>query len=251
MDKYEVGLCASALYDFTWSDFCDWYIELSKTRLYSTDRGVRSDAVSVLVHVLRNILQLLHPIVPFVTEEIYQNLPQNATESIMVSEYPSGAPRYAAAKKQMDAVMEMITRIRTLRADMKVPSNKRTALYIVPAEGNEKLLKAGAGYMEKLAGGNSVTFGKPSGKCATVATPWAEIYIPMDELVNPAAELERLNKELETCESELARALGKLNNAGFTAKAPAKLIDEEKAKAEKYAELKKKILSAIDEMKNV
>lgn len=251
MDKYEVGLCAAALYDFVWSDFCDWYIELSKTRLYSTEKNDRSGAVSVLVYALRALLKLLHPVIPFVTEEIYGELPDNDADSIMVSAYPESSPRYPAAKKQMECVKEIITRVRALRAEMKVPSNKRTALYIVPAPGSEKLFKAGAGYIEKLAGGNSVEFCRPDCKCAAVATPWAEVFIPMGELVDPSAELDRLKKELDGCVAELARAEGKLNNSGFTAKAPQKLIDEEKAKAEKYAELKKKIEAAIAEMKNL
>lgn len=251
MDKYEVGLCAASLYDFVWNDFCDWFIELSKTRLYSTDEDDRNGAASVLVYVLRNILKLLHPIIPFVTEEIYGCLPNNDAESIMISEYPLKAPRYTAAKKQMESIKEIITRIRTLRADMKVPSNKRTALWLCPAEGCEKLIKSGAGYIEKLAGGNSVLFGKPEGKSATVSTAWTEVYIPMGELVNPSDELERLSKELETCLSELARAEGKLKNEGFVKKAPPKLIEEEKQKVEKYSELKKKIETAINEIKNI
>ena len=169
----------------------------------------------------------------------------------MISEYPLKAPRYTAAKKQMESIKEIITRIRTLRADMKVPSNKRTALWLCPAEGCEKLIKSGAGYIEKLAGGNSVLFGKPEGKSATVSTAWTEVYIPMGELVNPSDELERLSKELETCLSELARAEGKLKNEGFVKKAPPKLIEEEKQKVEKYSELKKKIETAINEMKNI
>ena len=251
MDKFEVGLCASALYDFVWSDFCDWYIELSKTRLYSTNKAERSGTVSVLVYVLRNILQLLHPIIPFITEEIYGNLPGNPAESIMISEYPTRAPRYAAAKKQMEGIKEIITRIRALRAERKVPPNKRTSLYIVPTEGNEKTVRAGAGYIEKLAGGNLVLFGKPSGKSAAVVSAWAEVYIPMNELVDASAETERLQKELENCEAELARAQGKLQNAGFVAKAPQKLIDEEKAKAEKYAALREKIRAALQELQNL
>ena len=248
MEKYEVGLCASALYDFVWSDFCDWYIELSKTRLYSTDKADRSNTVSVLVYVLRAVLKLLHPIIPFITEEIYMNLPGNDAESIMISAYPEKAPRYAAAKKQMDCIREIITRIRALRAERKVPQNKRTALYIAAGEGNEKLLQAGAGYIEKLAYGNAVTFGKPTEKCVTVTTPWAEVFIPLGELVDTAAESERIRKELETAHAELARAQGKLANQGFTAKAPQKLIDEEKAKAEKYAELIRKLQAALDEV---
>ncbi|MDE7395366.1 MAG: valine--tRNA ligase [Clostridiales bacterium] len=248
MENYEVGLCASALYDFVWSDFCDWYIELSKTRLYSTERADRSGTVSVLVYVLRAVLKLLHPIIPFITEEIYGNLPNNDAESIMISAYPEKAPRYAAAKKQMESIKEIVTRIRALRAERKVPQNKRTALYIVPSEGNEKLLKAGASYIEKLAGGNSVTFEKTSEKCVTVTTPWAEIFIPLGELVDTSAEKERIQKELEVAQSELARAQGKLNNAGFTAKAPAKLIDEEKAKVTKYSELIKKLQASLAEM---
>ena len=247
MEKYEVGLCAAALYDFVWSDFCDWYIELSKTRLYSTEKADRTDTVSVLVYVLRNILKLLHPVIPFITEEIYGNLPQNDAPSIMISAYPQKAPRYPAAKKQTECLKEIITRIRALRAERKVPQNKRTALFIVPSEGNEKLLRAGAGYIEKLAGGNSVTFARPAEKCVTVTTPWAEVFIPLGELVDTAAEKERLQKELQTAQAEWQRAQGKLSNAGFVAKAPAKLIEEEKAKVEKYAELIKKLQASLAE----
>ena len=251
MDKYEVGLCAANLYDFVWSDFCDWFIELTKSRLYSTDIRERTAAVSVLVYVLKNILKLLHPVIPFVTEEIYQNLPERDAESIMISEYPTRAPRYPAAKKQMESIMEVISRVRSLRADMKVPSNKRTSLYLVPTDGNEKLIKTGASYIEKLAYGNSIKFGKPAGKAATVSTPWVQVYIPMEELVDPSIELGRLSKELETCEAELSRAEGKLSNEGFVSKAPPKLIEEEKAKVEKYRALKAKILAAIEEIKSI
>ncbi len=251
MDKYEVGLCAADLYDFVWSDFCDWYIELCKTRLYSTEKSERTACVSVLVYVLRNILKLLHPIIPFITEEIYGNLPDNDAPSIMISAYPEKSPRYPAAKKQMESVKEIITRIRALRAERKVPANKRTALYLVPAQGYENLMKAGAGYIEKLAGGNNICFGKPEGKSATVATPWTAVYIPMGELVDSAAETERLNKELAVARAELARAEGKLKNEGFTAKAPQKLIDEEKEKVHKYTDLIAKIEAAISECKEI
>ena len=249
MDKFEVGLCAAALYDFVWSDFCDWYIEFSKTRLYSTDKTERSHTVSVLVYVLRAILKLLHPVIPFVTEEIYLNLPARDAESIMISAYPEKAPRYAAAKKQADCIIEIISRIRALRAERKVPSNKRTALYLVPAAGNEKLMKAGAGYIEKLAYGNRIEWGKPEEKSVAVTTPWAEVYIPLGELVDTSAEKERLQKEIETAQSELSRAQGKLNNSGFIAKAPAKLVDEEKAKVQKYTDLIEKLQKSLDEMR--
>ena len=251
LDKYEVGLAAATLYDFIWSQFCDIYIEMSKTSLYSEDENKRSDTVSVLLYVLTTILKLVHPFIPFITEEIYDNLPVKDAEDIMISAYPEYTRKHVFSKaaNEINAVMKAIRSIRALRKDMNVSQTKKTAIYIVPSEGKEKMLKETAVYIEKLANGNEIVFGKPEVKSVSVVSDIGEFYIPLGELVDVKKEVERLTKELENTENEIARARGKLANAGFVAKAPAQLIENEKAKLQKYIELKEKIVSSIENFK--
>ena len=251
LDKYEVGLAAATLYDFIWSQFCDIYIEMSKTSLYSDDENKRADTVSVLLYVLTSILKLVHPFIPFITEEIYDNLPVKDAEDIMISSYPEYTRKhvYSKAAGEINAVMKAIKSIRALRKDMNVSQTKKTAIYIVPSDGKEKMLKETAVYIEKLANGNEIVFGKPEVKSVSVVSDIAEFYIPLGELVDVKKEVERLTKELENTENEITRAQGKLNNAGFVAKAPAQLIDNEKAKLQKYIDLKEKIELSIENFK--
>ena len=251
LDKYEVGLAAATLYDFIWSQFCDIYIEMSKTSLYSDDENKRADTVSVLLYVLTSILKLVHPFIPFITEEIYDNLPVKDAEDIMISSYPEYARKhvYSKAAGEINAVMKAIKSIRALRKDMNVSQTKKTAIYIVPSDGKEKMLKETAVYIEKLANGNEIVFGKPEVKSVSVVSDIAEFYIPLGELVDVKKEVERLTKELENTENEITRAQGKLNNAGFVAKAPAQLIENEKAKLQKYIDLKEKIELSIENFK--
>ena len=222
LDKYEVGLAAATLYDFIWSQFCDIYIEMSKTSLYSDDENKRADTVSVLLYVLTSILKLVHPFIPFITEEIYDNLPVKDAEDIMISSYPEYTRKhvYSKAAGEINAVMKAIKSIRALRKEMNVSQTKKTAIYIVPSDGKEKMLKETAVYIEKLANGNEIVFGKPEVKSVSVVSDIAEFYIPLGELVDVKKEVERLTKELENTENEITRAQGKLNNAGFVAKAP-------------------------------
>lgn len=251
LDKYEVGLAAATLYDFIWSQFCDIYIEMSKTSLYSDDENKRADTVSVLLYVLTSILKLVHPFIPFITEEIYDNLPVKDAEDIMISSYPEYTRKhvYSKAAGEINAVMKAIKSIRALRKEMNVSQTKKTAIYIVPSDGKEKMLKETAVYIEKLANGNEIVFGKPEVKSVSVVSDIAEFYIPLGELVDVKKEVERLTKELENTENEIARAHGKLNNAGFVAKAPAQLIENEKAKLQKYIDLKEKIELSIENFK--
>ena len=251
LDKYEVGLAATTLYDFIWSQFCDIYIEMSKTSLYSDDENKRADTVSVLLYVLTSILKLVHPFIPFITEEIYDNLPVKDAEDIMISSYPEYTRKhvYSKAAGEINAVMKAIKSIRALRKDMNVSQTKKTAIYIVPSDGKEKMLKETAVYIEKLANGNEIVFGKPEVKSVSVVSDIAEFYIPLGELVDVKKEVERLTKELENTENEITRAQGKLNNAGFVAKAPAQLIENEKAKLQKYIDLKEKIELSIENFK--
>ena len=251
MDKYEVGLAATRLYEFIWNQFCDWYIELSKTALYSSDDEKRSDTVSVLVYVLRETLKLAHPIIPFITDEIYDALPNKDAEDIMIAPYPV-YDRKRAYRRDVavtDAVMELIKGVRNLRREMNVSQSKRTAIHIVPAAGRERILKKMSGYIEKLAFGNAISFDEPEGKNASVVTPLGKVSIPMGELIDFDKERARLSAEIERVDGEIARAEGKLANKGFTDKAPAALVEKEREKLDKYRELKKGLedsLAALD-----
>lgn len=241
MDKYEVGLAASCLYEFIWNQFCDWYIELSKTALYSDDEEKRSDTASVLVYVLRETLKLVHPIIPFITEEIYDALPNRDAEDIMIAPYPeySRSRNYRKDVVVTEIVMDVIRSIRNLRREMNVSQSKRTAIHIVPKEGMEKVAKKISGYVEKLAGGSSVSFDEPAGKNASLVTPLGKIFIPMGELIDFDKERARIKAEIAKTDEEIARAEGKLSNAGFVAKAPAALIEKEHEKLAKYREQRK------------
>ena len=247
MDKYEVGLAATRLYEFIWSQFCDWYIELSKTALYSSDDEKRSDTVSVLVYVLRETLKLAHPIIPFITDEIYDALPNKDAEDIMIAPYPV-YDRKRAYRRDVavtDAVMDLIKSVRNLRREMNVSQSKRTAIHIVPAAGRERVLKKMSGYIEKLAFGNSISFDEPEGKNASIVTPLGKISIPMGELIDFDKERARLTAEIEKVDAEIARAEGKLANKGFTDKAPAALVEKEREKLEKYRELRKGLVESL------
>lgn len=241
MDKYEVGLAASCLYEFIWNQFCDWYIELSKTALYSDDEEKRSDTASVLVYVLRETLKLVHPIIPFITEEIYDALPNRDAEDIMIAPYPeySRSRNYRKDVVVTEIVMDVIRSIRNLRREMNVSQSRRTAIHIVPKEGMEKVAKKISGYIEKLAGGSSVSFDEPAGKNASLVTPLGKIFIPMGELIDFDRERERIKAEIAKTDEEIARAEGKLANAGFVAKAPAALIEKEHEKLTRYREQRK------------
>ncbi len=250
MDKYEVGLAASCLYEFIWNQFCDWYIELSKTALYSDDEEKRSDTASVLVYVLRETLKLVHPIIPFITEEIYDALPNRDAEDIMIAPYPeySRSRNYRKDVVVTEIVMDVIRSIRNLRREMNVSQSKRTAIHIVPKEGMEKVAKKISGYIEKLAGGSSVSFDEPAGKNASLVTPLGKIFIPMGELIDFDRERERIKAEIAKTDEEIARAEGKLANAGFVAKAPAALIEKEHEKLARYREQRKGL---EDSLKNL
>ncbi len=246
-DSYELGIAAQSLYDFIWSEYCDWYIELTKPRLYGDDENAKITACTVLNYVLNNTLKLLHPLMPFITEEIWTSLP-DAEESIMISKWPE-VNKALTLDTDFDAVVDIIKSVRNIRTEMNVPQSKKTEILILT-----KLdMKNASQYIEKLASSSGVTFitQKPENEdsYATVVTGAAQCYIPMGELVDVEKELERLTKEKAAIEGEIKRAEGKLNNQGFVNKAPQKLIDEEKAKLEKYTEMLKKVSERLDSLK--
>ncbi|MBR5409118.1 MAG: valine--tRNA ligase [Clostridia bacterium] len=239
LDKFELGMAVSKLYDFIWDVFCDWHIELCKIRLNSDDEKLKNDARAMLVYVLSNTLKLLHPFMPFITEEIWQTLPHEG-ESIMVSPWPAFDPAlsYPDAAAQMEAVMACVKAVRNRRAEMNVPPSKKAHLNISAQDAS--LFEQSAPYFIRLASASAVTVGQEADfdteRSVCVITDKAKIFIPMNELVDFEAERKRLTKELEDVERKLASINAKLSNEGFLAKAPQKVIDEQKESLARFSE---------------
>jgi len=245
MDKFEVGHAASTLYDFTWNIFCDWYIEFAKVEINSGDEKRKHNACNVLLFVLRETLKMLHPIIPFITEEIYLNLPNKDADSIMTSNFPKKGKAYKKSFESVNHVMELIRAIRNLRTEKNVSQSKRTALYIVPHEGFSKEIKAAGDYISKLANGTGVYLEKPTEKTVELLTPFATVYFLANEISNTAEEKARIEKELKFVDSELQLAQRKLSNPGFVAKAPKQLLDAENEKVKKFSDLKTKLEESL------
>ena len=251
MEKYEMGVALAILYDFVWNDFCDWYIEFTKPVLYGEDEKATTDTLSVLVHVLTEILKLLHPFVPFVTEKIYSEIP-SAKGALIVSEYPRYNDRknYFVAVKEVELIKEIIKTLRNVKVKTGAPASKKVSLYVISDK--KKAIKNGATYIKKLAGVTDIVFIEDkkvlTEKCVSQVLDGAELFIPLGELVNFEQEIERLNTELKGVESEIARASGKLANAGFLAKAPKQLVDAEKEKLNKYIDMREKLKKQIKDM---
>ncbi len=236
LEKFELGIAVQKLYDFLWDQFCDWYIELAKTRLQAGDE-TSTGARQVLVWVMTNTLKLLHPFMPFITEEIWQTLPHTG-ESIMVSEYPKYEEShcYPQDEEEMRRIMEAIRSIRNRRSEMNVPPSRKARVYIATAFA--ETFRKGSAFISRLAYASEVEIGESFDLpgAVTVVTADAKIYIPMDELVDKKAEIARLGKERETAAKQLAQAEGKLNNPGFMGKAPANVVEGVRAQAAKLSE---------------
>ncbi|MGN1127153.1 MAG: valine--tRNA ligase [Ruminococcus sp.] len=251
LEKFELGIALSKIYDFIWNSYCDWYIELCKARLQSEGETAQN-ARQVLIFVLDKMLKLLHPFMPFITEEIWQTIP-HATDgkTIMLEKYPKydESLNFPTEAQDMKKVMEAITAIRTQRNEMNVPPSKKAKLYIATAI--PETFKQGVKFFEKLASASGVEIGDAFeiDGAVTVVTGDAKIYIPMEELVDKEAELARLNKELKQVEKMLAQDEGKLNNPGFMSKAPEKVIEKIKSQAEKEREKIALINAAIESLK--
>ena len=256
MEKYELGMAAQRLYDFMWSEFCDWYIELTKPRLYGTDAAEKNTALSVLCFVLAGTMKLLHPFMPFITEEIYTHLPGN-DETIMLSSWPECVDCGITVKdeERFEMVIDLIRSVRNLRAELNVPLSRRTELFIRPVQLEADFWKKCSVYIEKLACASSAELiaDKPENadKMAAVVTAGGEGYIPMGELIDIAKEKERLLKEKDNLISEVARAQGKLSNEKFVAKAPESVINAERDKLAKYNDMLASVnarIAALEEL---
>ena len=249
LDKFELGIAVQKVYDFIWDCYCDWYIELAKARLQSDGESAQA-ARQVLVWVLDRALRLLHPFMPFITEEIWQTLPHEG-ETIMLQKFPeySKELNFPEASAEMIRIMDAVKAIRNRRAEMNVPPSRKAKVYV--ASQFADTFNNGAKFIVKLASASEVEVGAAFDidGAVTIVTADAKIYIPMDELVDKEAELKRLNKELETTKKLLAQDEGKLNNAGFMAKAPEKVIEKIKSQAEKEREKIAMITAAIEALK--
>lgn len=251
LDKYELGLASAKLYDFIWSEFCDWYIEFTKPILYSNDEIKRTSTLAVLCYVLDKLLKLMHPFAPFITEQIYQSMP-NHNQTIMLEKFPeyNESLTFTEQAGTMEQVRDMITKIRNLRAEMQVLPSKRISISI-NANDYDSLSQASM-YIEKLAGASQVTFTNTANTCSdivSVVCDAGQVYIPLGDMVDIAKEIERILKELKDVQSEIERATNKLANEGFTSKAPQALIESEKNKLTTFIDIKEKLVLRLSQLK--
>ncbi len=245
LEKFELGIAIQKLYDFIWDVFCDWYIEISKIRLQSGEGA--ETAKAVLVYVLTDILKLLHPFMPFITEEIYQAVPHDA-ESIMISKWVKydEALNFEVEEAEMEKIMTAIRAIRNRRSEMNIPPSKKASVYVETPLADT--FNMGAEFIKRLASANDVQVSADfSGleNTVTIVTEDAKIYIPLGELVDFEAERKRLEKEMAAAQDKLDFISKKLNNPGFVSKAPEKVVSQNREDAakleEKIANLKNSI----------
>ena len=236
LDKFELGIAVQKVYEFIWDCYCDWYIELTKARLHSEGEDAQN-ARQVLLYVLDQILRLLHPFMPYITEEIWQTIPHEG-ETVMLAAYPSydEALCFPEAAAEMQRIMDAIRAIRNRRSEMNVPPSRKAKIYV--ATKFPQTFEDGKAFIIKLASASDVAVAESFDieGAVTIVTADAKIYIPLDELVDKEAELKRLNKELEQLQKRLAQSEGKLKNQGFVSKAPAAVVEGVKNQAAKERE---------------
>ena len=250
MDKFELGIALQKVYDFMWTEFCDWYIELVKPVFYGDDEKAKGVTYNVLNTVLVTGLKLLHPVMPFITEEIYTHLTDE--ETITTSVWPEYSEELsnADAETEMGYVIEGVKALRNVRAEMNVPPSRKAKVICYIGEEAKNAFMAGTAYIEKLASASEVEFiadkSEVPANAVSVVVKGGELFMPLLDLVDKEKELERLNKEVKKLEGEIERIDKKLNNQGFVAKAPQAVVDGEKAKREKYVEMLEAVKGRID-----
>lgn len=248
LERFELGIAVAKLYDFIWDVFCDWYIEIAKIRLQSGEGA--DTAKAVLVYVLTDILKLLHPFMPFITEEIYQAIPHD-TESIMISKWPEYDPTlsFADEEAQMEKIMDAIRAIRNRRAEMNIPPSKKSKVYVETAFAD--VFAVGSEFIKRLAYASDVEIADAFddlGNTVTIVTNDAKIYIPLGDLVDFEAEAKRLQKELAAAEEKLAFINKKLDNPGFVNKAPEKVVQQNRDEAAKLTEKIANLRSSLENL---
>lgn len=255
LDKYELGLAAQRVYDFIWEDYCDWYIEMTKTRLYGEDKTSRRTAQQVLVSVLRDTLKLLHPFMPFITEEIWQHLP-GRSDALIMEAWPKqdSDSLFEEAEKSIEFIKSAIKGIRNARAEMNiVPSRKAGLIFVTEDESLKEIISQSEKKFRTLASADSITFTSDKSGFGegfvSVVLDGCEVFLPLADLIDFDKELERLEKEKAKLEDEIKRVDAKLSNQGFVAKAPSKVVDEEKEKQIKYKQMLENVLERINSLK--
>ncbi len=254
MEKYELGVAIQKIYDFVWDIYCDWYIELTKARLFSDDADRKNTAISVLVYVLDQMLRLLHPFMPFITEEIWQSIPHEG-EALIIAQWPTVRSdlSFKTECDQMESVMDAIRAIRNRRTEMNVPPSKKAALFVLTAK--PQIFHEGEGFLQRLAYADEVTLldAEPANLdgMVTITTAEAKLYIPMGQLVDVEKELVRINKELDSQKKFLASLEAKLSNEKFVSRAPEAVVNAEKEKAAKTRDLIAQLEQSFEAMKKL
>ncbi len=256
LDKYELGLAAQRIYEFIWDDYCDWYIEMVKSRLYGADIESKEVAQQVLLYVLKDINRLLHPFMPFITEEIWQHLPNNENP-LIVSKWPEFREDLSFIKSEeaIEFIKTAIKGIRNARAEMNVaPSRKANIIFVTKDEEIKEIISQGERYFVNLASAEDIKILSNKDEIGednvSIVLDRAEAFLPLKDLIDFDKEMERLEKEKEKLEGELKRVRGKLSNEGFVSKAPEKIVNAEKEKLEKYKDMMDKVLERINSLKN-
>lgn len=253
-DSYEFGETGRLLYNFIWDDLCDWYIEFSKLSLYGSDAQAKKTTQSVLAYVLDRTQRLIHPFMPFISEEIWQHLPHEG-ETITLAAWPEYDPAFEApdAVREMELLMDIIRSVRNIRAEVNVPMSKKIELLVKPAsEEWLAIVRRNEHYLERFCNTSRLEVGLPieaPDKAMTGIVTGAELFLPLAGLIDIAQEISRLEKELKTLHAEVERIEKKLANPGFVAKAPAKVVEEEKAKLADYADKRDKVTARMAELK--
>ncbi len=257
LDAFDLNIAAEAVYNFIWTEFCDWYIEMAKPKLYGDDVKKKQNALSILVRVLGDCMKLLHPFMPFITEELYTHL-YDSEETIMLSSFPEETPEFAFPEEAaaMENLMELIRSIRNIRVEMNVPPSKKADMILVSSdEVSRRYLDEASVYFVKLAGAGNVSIepdktSVPEDSVSAVC-PIAEAFMPMGSLIDVDREIERLNQELAHMHSEIARYEGKLNNPGFVNKAPAQVVEAEKKKLRDALSIVEKLNERLAQLKRI
>ena len=253
MDNFDLGIAVQKIYDFIWEEFCDWYIEMVKPRLWNDDDATKGAALWTLKHVLINALKMLHPYMPFITEEIFCNLSDE--ESIMISSWPEYKEEwnFAAEEKAIETIKEAVRGIRTVRTSMNVPNSKKATVYVVSDNAEIRdIFEHGKVFFATLGFASEVLVQADKTGIAEDAVsallPEAAIYMPLAELVDIEKERERLQKEVKRLEGELARVNGMLNNEKFVSRAPEAKIQEERDKREKYTQMMNQVKERLAQL---
>jgi len=254
MEKYELGVAIQKIYDFIWDIYCDWYIEMTKARLFSEDADRKQTAIGVLVYVLDQVLRLLHPFMPFITEEIWQSIPHEG-DALIVAQWPEVRDdlSFKAECDQMESVMDAIRAIRNRRTEMNVPPSKKAALFVLTAK--PQVFTEGEGFLQRLAYADAVSLldAEPANLdgMVTITTADAKLYIPMGQLVDVSKELDRISKELEKNRKFLSSLEAKLCNEKFVSRAPEAVVAAEKEKAAKTRDLIAQLEESEAALKNL